>query len=167
MRLITPLCNPVKKAANVIDRQQKTVLSRHPVVDADKHVKTKPSACTTSFRNTASMLPYTVVFVKKDNFIMIPSTKRAPLWTAGLCNFCQILIDSTERRSMSCVALDGRALATYSCYMQSMLFYCKFSRKCDATERLMLFSGEPILHRFAKRGRLVMCACPLSPVHGA
>jgi len=47
---------------------------------------------------------------------------------------------------MSCVALDGPALATYSCYMQSMLFYCRFSRKCDATERLMLFSGEPYLH---------------------
>ena len=53
------------------------------------------------------------------------------------------LFGSTESRSMSCVALDGRALATYCCYMQSMLFYCRFSRKCDATERLMLFSGGP------------------------
>ena len=46
---------------------------------------------------------------------------------------------------MRCVALAGRALAICSCYMQSMLFYSRFSQKCEATERLMLFSGEPFL----------------------
>ena len=41
----------------------------------------------------------------------------------GLAVVRKSRVGSTEKRSMSCVALDGRALATYSCYMQSMLFY--------------------------------------------
>jgi len=51
---------------------------------------------------------------------------------------------------MSCVALAGRPLAIFFWYMRRILFYHKFSQKCDATEHLILFSGEPILAALKK-----------------